>query len=258
MDFLSKKKFGRFQEASMTVEASLVLPVFLFAMLLVAYLARLAGYQDKVQWALTRTAREASAEYGAAKRKALTKKAYYYMKFESCMKGNRIPVSLAKSHICEENDEIDLIADYQLKTPFRFLPFAGCPFRAHVHTRAFTGVEDRGALGENTKDYKVYVTEHGRVYHLSLSCPHLKLSISQLLFSDLAAMRNEAGGKYKPCERCCRSSGEVGGRTVWITNFGDRYHISRSCSGLKRSIRTIMHSEVGNRTLCSKCAENAG
>ena len=58
--------YKRQKEASMTVEAAFVLPVFLFAMLLLAFLAQMARCQDEVQWALTRVAREVSAEYGAA------------------------------------------------------------------------------------------------------------------------------------------------------------------------------------------------
>lgn len=239
----------------MTVEAALILPVFLFAMLLMAYLAKMAGYQDRVQWVLTRVAREASAEYGAARKETIKNKAYCYMKLDRYLKESGLPVSLAQSMICEKNDEIDLIADYRMEVPFRLIPDKWCSFRARVHTRAFTGVEDRGADENAVRDREVYITETGRVYHDSLSCTYLKLSISQLKYVDIETMRNESGGIYKPCEKCCRSAVPSGQTDVWITNFGDRYHLSHSCSGLKRKIRKIMLSEAGNRTPCSKCAK---
>ncbi|MBQ6538099.1 MAG: pilus assembly protein, partial [Eubacterium sp.] len=61
---------------SMTVEAALILPTFLFAMLSVVYLGLMIQCQDEVQWALTKTARELSAEYAATEKKELANTAY--------------------------------------------------------------------------------------------------------------------------------------------------------------------------------------
>lgn len=241
--------------ASMTVEAAFVLPIFLFAMLLLAYLAQMAKCQDSVQWALTRVAREASAEYGAAQSELLLNKAYYSMKLAGYLDSSALSISLLQSHICEEGDEMDFVADYRMELPFRLLTKSSCMFRARVHTRAFTGVTERGKQREESGEQDVYITETGRVYHTSLSCTYLKLSISQLKFSDIGQLRNEGGGKYKPCEKCCKENEPPGKADVWITNFGDRYHISRSCSGLKRTIKKIRRSEAGSRTPCSKCGQ---
>ena len=243
------------QRASMTVEAAFVLPIFLFAMLLLAYLAQMAKCQDSVQWALTRVAREASAEYGATKNKLLLNKAYYSMKLAGYLDTSALSISLLQSHICEDGDEMDFVADYRMELPFRLLTKSSCSFRARVHTRAFTGVMERGKQSEETGEQDVYITETGRVYHISLSCTYLKLSISQMKFSDIGQLRNEGGGKYKPCEKCCKENEPPGKADVWITNFGDRYHISRSCSGLKRTIKKIKRSEAGSRTPCSKCGQ---
>jgi len=38
-------------------------------------------------------------------------------------------------------------------------------------------------------------------------------------------LRNESGGKYKPCERCCKGKNYNLEKAVWITNYGDRYHV---------------------------------
>lgn len=238
----------------MTVEAAFVLPVFLFAMLLLAFLGQMAKCQDEMQWALTRVAREASAEYGATKKELLLNKAYYSVKLARYLDSSALSVSLLQSRICEDGDEMDFVADYRMKLPFRLLAKDSFSFRARVHTRAFTGVLERGKEGEDSGEQDVYITETGRVYHTSLTCAYLKLSISQLKFCDVEQLRNEGGGKYKPCERCCKERVPQGQADVWITNFGDCYHISRPCSGLKRTIKTIKRSEAGSRTLCSKCA----
>lgn len=246
------------QRASMTVEAAFVLPIFLFAMLLLAYLGQMAKCQDSVQWALTRVAREASAEYGATKNKLLLNKAYYSVKLATYLDSSALSVSLLQSHICEDGDEMDFVADYRMELPFRLLTKDSCTFRARVHTRAFTGITERGKESEGSGEQDVYITETGRVYHTVRSCTYLKLSISQLKFNDIGQLRNEGGGKYKPCEKCSKESKLSGKADVWITNFGDRYHISRSCSGLKRTIKKIKLSEAGSRTPCSKCGGGKG
>ena len=73
------------RRASLTVEASLILPVFLYAMLFLAYIGKLVICQDEVQWALTRIAREASAEYGATHSDKLKSTLYYQTKFVAYM-----------------------------------------------------------------------------------------------------------------------------------------------------------------------------
>lgn len=242
------------KNASMTVEAALVLPLFVFAMILTGYIAQVAGCQNEVQWALTRIAREASAEYAVTEKKAVVSRAAFQLKLAGYLEGSAGKVSLFHSEFDEENEEILLSAEYHLDLPFRFIPDRMCRFRCCVHTRAFTGVEDRGREGELEQGKKVYITQTGRVYHESLQCTYLKLSISQLKGEDIEALRNESGGRYKPCEKCCRRTVCKPDQTVWITNFGDRYHTNRGCSGIKRYISTIWLSEAGTRTPCSKCA----
>ena len=160
-------------------------------------------------------------------------------------------ILLSICYLLKENDEIDLIAGFRVKTPFSIFSLGSCQFRQRVHTRAFTGVERREK--ENEKDCVVYLTETGTVYHRSLDCSYLKLTISKVLYRDLVNLRNSSGGKYKICERCCHGITPQDGEEVYITIYGDRYHKSRTCSGLKRTIREIMLSQVGNRAPCSKC-----
>lgn len=238
--------------ASMTVEASLVLPIFLFAMILIGYLGQMMRCQDEVQEALTRVAREASAEYGATQSSLMKSKAYYITKLNVYLEGAVGSVTFLESHLMEEEDEIDLIAGYRMETPFRLLGLGTFHFRQRVHTRAFTGV-DRRERESLQEDPTVYIAETGSVYHRTCDCTYLRLSISQVVFRDIEQLRNDSGGKYKSCERCCGKHVLQEETPVWITVYGDRYHVISNCSGLKRNIREIKLSEVGNRPPCSKC-----
>lgn len=241
------------KQASLTVEASLLLPIFLYAMLFLAYIGKLVTCQEEVQWALTRIAREASAEYGATHSDKLKSRLYYQTKFAVYMKGSGLTVSFADSQLLQHNDEIDLVVTYRMKLPFSILFIPSVSMRQRVHTRAFTGVERREQ--EKKDDRMVYITETGRVYHDTEECTYLKLSISQIQYGDLETKRNESGGKYKTCERCSVGKKIENNMPVWITNYGDRYHTSASCSGLKRHIRKIPLSEAGGRPPCGKCAK---
>ena len=39
----------------------------------------------------------------------------------------------------------------------------------------------------------------------------------------------------------------------YITPYGDRYHKEKDCAGLRRSIRKLKKSQVGDLPACSKC-----
>ena len=225
------------ENGSMTVEASICLPVFLFAMILIGYLGQMIRCQDEVQSALSRVAREAAAEYGMSKSNTIKSQAYYLAKMSLYLEGSAGKITFFQSRLLKENDEIDLIAGFRVKTPFSIFSLGG--------------VERREK--ENEKDCVVYLTETGTVYHRSLDCSYLKLTISKVLYRDLANLRNSSGGKYKMCERCCHGITPQDGEEVYITIYGDCYHKSHACSGLKRTIREIMLSQVGNRAPCSKC-----
>ena len=195
------------ENGSMTVEASICLPVFLFAMILIGYLGQMIRCQDEVQSALSRVAKEAAAEYGMSKSNTIKSQAYYLAKMSLYLEGSAGKITFFQSRLLKENE----------------------------------------------KDCVVYLTETGTVYHCSLDCSYLKLTISKVLYRDLANLRNSSGGKYKMCERCCHGITPQDGEEVYITIYGDRYHKSHTCSGLKRTIREIMLSQVGNRAPCSKC-----
>ena len=69
--------------------------------------------------------------------------------------------------------------------------------------------------------------------------------------TQLGELRNSSGGIYHLCERCGWMPGNDG--NCYVTDYGDRYHTSLSCSGLKRKVYTVPLSEVKGKGACSKC-----
>jgi hypothetical protein len=76
------------------------------------------------------------------------------------------------------------------------------------------------------------------------------LSIREVDSEALGTLRNRSGEIYHACEYC--GGGEMGS-CVYITNEGNRYHNSLSCSGLKRTVTEITRADAKNMKPCSKC-----
>lgn len=242
--------------ASLTVEAAFVLPIFMFAMLLIAYIGLLVKTQDEVRHAMVRTVEEASAEVGAGVSAQAKSMVYYRGKLLAYLGDTSLTTSLVGSSFLEENDEIDLVVSYRTSLPLNIFGIWSPQFRERVHTRAFVGVDTRENAEE--EDVVVYITENGRVYHRNKNCTYLKLSVSKVKYGDVDGMRNSSGGKYHPCHKCARGHTPHADADVYITNYGDRFHTNRACSEIKRTIKEIMLSEVGSRAPCSKCGFEGG
>lgn len=149
-----------------------------------------------------------------------------------------------------------------LNVPVVFTPFylpegtasVVIPCRACV--RAWNGRDEATtAKGKNAESHYVYVTDNRSVYHTSASCTHLDLTIHAASASAAKSMKNEYGERYHACEKCAAAGT---GSVVYITPYGDCWHASADCSGLKRSIRLVNKDEVeGALCQCSRCAAKA-
>ena len=149
------------------------------------------------------------------------------------------------------------IEDITLPAVYSFQPVSGIfPLRSvyrvnAVKVRRWNGKLHVANAAAREAEKMVYVTETGTVFHRSLGCSYLNLSVTHISSVQLASQRNRYGEKYEPCERCAASG--IPAALVYITAKGDRYHNSSSCSGLKRSVRMIKESEAAGLPPCSRC-----
>ena len=134
------------------------------------------------------------------------------------------------------------------------IPFIGSKFFSlSVYQQLCTNAyEGKSMIPEKEENGEyVYLAENGTVYHKSSACVYLNPAISQVLFQEIDKKRNRSLGKYTRCKRCGkRKANPV---YVYITVYGDSWHTIKSCSGLKRTIRRVPLSEIGNLPACSKC-----
>lgn len=247
-------------QGSMTVEAALVFPLFLFVLTALLYLVVLLRIQTEIGRALTDAGRELSQDAGmmeGMESSALagirsSQKVREYLKGRAgseVIKQGVNGISMAGSGWNGADSVLTLQASYQVLMPPGISWFHPIRITQTKVVRGWTGFGKRQAfLGEEGEEI-VYVTDYGTVYHRSLNCRHLKLSIQQTNFAQIESLRNGSGGKYAPCERCWKNGSQI----VYVTSDGNRYHETLNCSGLVRGIRTVLLSETGGLPPCSMC-----
>ena len=255
---------------SLTVEAALVLPLFLFIMIAVMQFGNVMETAVKFGASLSETGKVIAtsayvSKYGGDMEgvpeiaAGALSAAYAHSKVMS-QAGDTSAVkntNMLLSSFLKENEAIDLVLTYQIRSPISIVKLPGNFFIQRARVRAWTGRTPPsgtgGGEGEGTDGDYVYVTSTGTVYHENPDCTHLKLSIQEVDASALGMLRNNNGGIYHNCEKCGGLS--ESGR-VYITKEGDRYHNSLECSGLKRTVKQVSREELGSMRCCSKCGKS--
>lgn len=216
--YISKKVRYR---ASMTVEAAVIVPLFLIAMFTLISVIDVCRIHVIKQTEFRDQAKQVGTlAYGA----------------ESYM----------------EDPYVDLYEVYPYALPISLLPNykINLALRGRVHAWiGKTPSECEKDKKRNSEDM-VYVTDHQAVYHTNAGCSYLELSVYAVGKTHLSEARNDSGGRYACCEKCCGSS-EV--TIYYITANGSHYHTSRSCSGLTRNVRLVPKSEVEHLSCCTRC-----
>lgn len=259
----------RRKKAALTVETAIVLPVFMFFCIAVVFFIQIFSMHTEIQGGLYRTARSlasnllivqtgmrdgiAGAEEAASfisiasARQQVADYAEEQLNQSVCLKGGVDGLSFYYSSFSE--DMIDLIVHYEVELPYLFGINITFPVVQRCRMHAWVGSDGSGQADE--AEEMVYVTETGRVYHKNSQCSHLKLSIQTVGSFELAARRNESGGKYYPCEKCAPDG--LTGAAGYVTGDGNRYHNTLSCSGLKRTILVVPKSQVNGKSACLRC-----
>lgn len=261
---------GRVFPGSMTVEAAVSVPLFVFAMLAILQFGKIEIVSSAVLAGMTDTAKDMAT--------------YAYIQQLGVSAGDGLPAELlaggisavyAKSSVERkagfkssdgtlrllrssfmQDDIIDLAVTYEAKNTYTILPVPKVNTALRARVRAWTGRDGNGSAAENGGDGQqeemVYVTETGHVYHTDENCTHIRLSIQGVSRDDVDKFRSSSGGKYHACEKCHGGSSGI----VYITDYGDRYHSSVGCSGITRNVKQIPVSQVEGWKICSKCSKS--
>lgn len=265
---LMPKPKRAYMSASSTVEASLVMPIFIYAVMAIMYIMQFILFYINVEIAMYNTAKEMSIAAYELSVNHNDKDSIYNSKilgktaissliisdlnsnnvFKNNIVGGVLGIDVSNSIISE--DELTINIKYRLKNPLDIFKLSTISVTQKASTRPWIGVDAEESDDKNIE--YVYITENGSVYHKTKECTYLTIDIKAADISDISHIRNAGGGIYYACEQCANSSiADV--TQVYISKYGDRYHVDRKCTRIRREILTIHINDIGNRRKCSKC-----
>ncbi len=241
--------------ASMTVEAAVVLPVFVCLMVFIMFFMRIMWVEISVQNALDETSQQMAVVAAYQENMSL---AEVIAICDAKVLQDDVAVSFIDSGLLGldysassvEDNYVELRVSYNVTFPLKMFGSMCWNMTQVSINRKWVGWDP----DEDTSSGEyVYITEYGNVYHTKLSCSYLNPTISAVSASEVSSQRNSSGHKYNACSSCSGTSNDSG--TVYITDYGETYHVSLTCSGLKRTIYRKALSEVSGVSACSKCGE---
>ena len=270
--------------ASMTVEAAMILPLFLFVFLYLSSameMIRLHSNMELALWSIgnrlsvyghvltqekniEEQKRVRDSEWG--KQIAGVAFSYTYVRQEvkkylgedylnssPMIKGAK-GMQFLESDMLSGKDDFEIVVSYGVAPDGGLLEDMHLGMVNHYYGHIWNGYEISIPSESDTDTELVYVTATGTVYHEDRNCSHIKLKILEVTPQEAALSRNDQGAKYYPCEICGKT--DLTADKVWITTDGNRIHYNRDCSGLIRMIRVLEKTkaiEKGYRP-CSRCA----
>lgn len=157
---------------------------------------------------------------------------------------------VTKSMWEENEDLIELKKERKIKSVFSILPVPDYKLMAKCVVKPWVGYQVIKRKTRDEEETLVYITEYGSVYHKKRDCTHLSLSVSITSMSAVIKEKNKDGEFYESCEFCGKNGFAS---AVYITAYGDKYHTSVNCRGLKRIVKSVPLSEVSGKRVCKKC-----
>lgn len=238
--------------ASITVEASFVLPLFFLAVISLVFLLEMQAIATAVRSGLQYAGKKAAAQTNlipvitpAGLEQDVVDGVGADRLQQSMVEGGSSGIHCDGSFMSPMTGIARLEVKYRIRLPVPLFQVR-VEQKETMRIKAWNGYEKGGFTEADTET--VYVTETGLVYHRDYHCTYLELSIRMVNNEDVDSLRNTDGSRYRACIYCGGGSG-----AVYITDSGDRYHSTLSCSGLKRTIYAVPLSEVIGKGECSRC-----
>lgn len=250
--FISKT----YVKASMTLEAALVLPVFLFAVLSLISIFDIMKIKSCMDVAVAEAGNEIALECYGGYVGDLVKPLYISYKIQTFLDENLSKEDAEKISkyifvtdvsFLEEENILKFRVDYKVTPDFGMLGLK--PIKLHT---TYYGHNWLGYTSQKSTETMVFISGIATVYHTHKDCTYLNIKVSEISYASIESYRNDSGHIYQTCNFCdeLESTG-----TVYITAEGKNYHNVENCIGLTRSIYTVPLSTVSYKKICSRCGE---
>lgn len=262
---------GSRNKGYITVEASLVVPLFLFFMLGMSGLYMVLLTEAHIHQALA-SAVDYVAQHSYLEQKLLddktrqeegetTKKLQkidklvdytvlrqkfnYYLGESTYINrvvvGGKNGISLQVTADADNKKIMVVTATYFIKVALPLLGTYSIHMSNQIKQKTFVGFSKEEYMGD---DYYVYVTPNREAYHLRRDCTHLVLDI-----------RTVSANKRKAYVPCCYCGTTQNGNKIYVTKENEIYHSTKDCVGLKRTVSRVKISTVKGIGVCSRCGE---
>lgn len=249
-------------KASMTVEAAVVLPLFLSFFLYMMGIMEMMRFQGLVSFALWNAGNKLTVyevveeEYSVRIPDVLTSYTLVRNEIASTVGKDRLANSPVEygingfmfldSEYSPQKGIVHIVCTYPVSPPLVLFPTPSRRMVEEYYGRVWNGYE--ASNSDEVTEY-VYVTTYGRVWHASSSCSALHVSIQETDYKALHFLTNQEGQKYVPCSFCVRGDAAK----LYVTKQGDCYHERINCRGLKRTVQVVPKEKVKGRNPCKKC-----
>ncbi len=238
-------------KGSLSIEASLAVPLFLFFVMTIMMSIGITDLESKIIMSMHQG-------FCLSYDSGISEEGFSYLR--ECYERNEHPYLYIKN----ERDGLELYnlskdlegiidyeAEYGIKTFIDLIPMGEIGFKNEIFAHSFTGYSLSNEDLKLEEEELVYVTKTGSKYHRSLNCTHINIKTMMVPGDEIAAKRNVHRERYHPCERCR----PFGSSNVFITEDGNRYHSTPDCLSLKRTVDLVLLKEAvaDGYTPCSKC-----
>lgn len=247
------------QRAGVTVEAILCIPLFVYAAICLMWILEFQSVQTTIKCGMQEAGRQMAVQMYELPivipsdiEKKIVDSVGPKRLDQSFIVGGRNGISCKGSYMHPAGQILEMRVKYAVRLPFPHLGIPAPGFEQHMRVKAWTGYVKEGMI-DPSKAVMVFITPEGSVYHRNKNCSYLQPSIQKVGKEELDHLRNQDGMIYRKCERCAGKSGDNSG--VYITPYGEKFHYSSECSGLKRKIYEVPLVSVKGRRECSKCGK---
>ena len=266
-----------------TVEASVILPIYIFVIATLLYLFNILYIETIFQERLSEIARDISSSYYAVT--ALSElsdedkskadffqsslpsdlpssiiNTYYINSIffndrileltnSNYIINNRNGISFIGTSFDSVTNELLIKMSYKINIPF--LPsLIELPITQYCKINLYTGKHITDSQSPN--DTYVYICISGNVYHTNKYCSYL-LKYTSVLPSDSPALL-----ELLPCLQCrSQHLDHYSLKYVYLTDSGDCYHYSLDCSTFTRGIYKVKYEDISDTYhICTRCEEN--
>lgn len=269
--------FSSKREGSLTIEAAMALPLFVFFMIIMMMPMVIMNINRQVQTALEEAGEDLSQyayllENGKQNEQETTSNTkgiqkeileslagegvlfYVRKRVEDKADVSRLEaISFVRSSVLRDGETIDLIMDYRVKLPFSVFSLKSVPMTARSTRRAWIGKKGMEEAKALESEEIVYIGKGSTRYHKSRTCHYLYNNLEQIARSELGQMRNLSGSTYKPCSRCQPS--KEGNSPVYIMPSGEKYHGDKNCSSIISYVSAVPIESVRHLGACSYCSQ---